>query len=364
MNILQIIDERWDSGITNYALVISNGLKKRGHKVIVAGLEDKPPTIQARRMYLNVQFLSSHLDIFGLIRIIKQEKIDLINVHTGSSHFLAILSLMIMREKVPIIRTRGDIRPPKNNLLNKLLYYKTDKFIAAAEFVKQMYKEIGIPEEKLVTVYQGIDIDKFPSKRKLTSSLFSEGSRGKRIGIVARLDPVKGHFSFLKAMSIVKKEFNDIEILIVGKEENIKQTELQNLAKDLGIQKNILFVGYTLNVPEIMDNCDIGVISSIGSEAVSRVLLEWMATGKPVVATKVGIIPEVVQEGVTGFVVAPDNIKDVADKVIYLLQNEDKLKNMGITARKFIEEKFNEETFIKNTEKIYRQVLDERKMKR
>ena len=165
-------------------------------------------------------------------------------------------------------------------------------------------------------------------------------------------------------MNIVKKKFNDIEILIVGKEENIKQIELQNLARELDIQKNILFVGYTLNVPEIMDNCDIGVISSIGSEAVSRVLLEWMSTGKPVVATKVGIIPEIVQEGGTGFLVAPNNIEDVADKIIYLLQNEDKLKSMGISARKLIEEKFSEETFIKNTEEIYQQVLHEKRMKR
>lgn len=361
MNILQLIDEPWDSGITNYALVLCDGLKKKGHKVILALLEDKPPVIQAQKMYLNTRSISSSMDFSNVASIIKEEEIDLVNAHTGGTHFLAVISAMMTGKKVAVVRTRGDIRPPKNNLLSKFLTYKTDKFITAAEFIKQMYVKIGIPEEKLVTVYQGVDINKFPPEKEMVSSLFTEKGKGIRIGIVGRLDPVKGHFGFLKAMSLVKKNFHDIEILIVGKEENVKQIELQNLAFRLGIQENILFFGYTLDVPEIMVNCDIGVISSVGSEAISRVLLEWMATSKPVVATRVGIIPEIVQEDITGFLVSPNNAHQMADKIIWLVENKDKLTSMGIASRKLIEEKFNEETFIEKTEQIYQEVLNKYK---
>jgi glycosyltransferase involved in cell wall biosynthesis len=358
VNILQIIDEPWDSGITNYGLVLSAGLKRNGHKVIVAALEDKLPAIQAQRMYLNVRFIKSPRDIFGIVNIINQEKIELINAHTGSAHFLAVVGAIIAGRKVAIVRTRGDVRPPRKSLLNRLLASRTDKFIIAANFIREMYLKIGLPEKKLVTVYQGIDIEKFSLEKKIMSSLFSEKTRGTRIGIVGRLDPVKGHFSFLKAISLLKKKFNDIEILIVGKEENVKQIELEALADELGIRANILFAGFTANVPEIMANCDIGVISSVGSEAISRVLLEWMASGKPVVATRVGIIPEIVQEGMTGFLVPADDPQAMAEKIGCLIANKDKLPAMGASARKIIEAEFSQNTFISNTELVYEGILN------
>ncbi len=357
MNIIEITDETWDSGITNYALILSAGLKRRGHNVVFVGLEDKPPVIQAKKIFLNVRFIKSRRDILRFIRIIEEEKIDLINAHTGSSHVLAVVSLLFAARKLKVVRTRGDVRPPKDNLLTKLLYFGTSKFIAAAEFIKNMYKDIGICEEKLITIYQGIDIDKFSSQSKLHSSLFSKGNREKRIGIVGRLDPVKGHFGFLKAMALVREKISDIEVLVVGKEENVKEIELKHLAKDLSIQRNILFIGYTKNVPEIMANCAIGVISSVASEATSRVLLEWMAAGKPVVATKIGVIPEIVQDGGTGFLVSPDNPQEMADKIVFLLQNKDRLESMQTLSRKLIEEKFSEEIFIEKTEQVYKEML-------
>ncbi|MFH1784224.1 MAG: glycosyltransferase family 4 protein [bacterium] len=362
MNIIQITDERWDSGITNYALALSVGLKKKGHKVVFVGLEDKPPVIQAKKMFLNVRYIKSTRDMLGFIRIIEEEKIDLINAHTGSSHTLSVVSALFAGRRLAIIRTRADRRAPKEGLLSKLVSYKTDRFITAGNFINDMYTELGVPEGKIETVYQGIDIEQFSATSTLHSSLFSEKDKKKRIGIVGRLDPVKGHYSFLRAMGLVKARIPDIEILVVGKEENVKEIELRHLARDIGIQENILFIGYTQNVPEIMANCAVGVISSVGSEATSRVLLEWMAAGKPIIATKVGVIPEVVKDGVTGFLVPPEDSEIMAEKVITLLEDDDVLKRMSKESRKLVEEKFSENVFVGHTEKIYAEILASRKI--
>ena len=122
MNIIQITDERWDSGITNYALSLSAGLKKKGHKVVFVGLEDKPPVIQAKKMFLNVRHIRSSKDFLGFIRIIEEEKIDLINAHTGSSHTLSVLSALFAGRRLAVIRTRGDRRAPGTGLLNALVF--------------------------------------------------------------------------------------------------------------------------------------------------------------------------------------------------------------------------------------------------
>ncbi|MDO8734528.1 MAG: glycosyltransferase family 4 protein, partial [Elusimicrobiota bacterium] len=173
---------------------------------------------------------------------------------------------------------------------------------------------------------------------------------------IGRLDPVKGHKYFLESAASVLKKIPNAKFLVAGKEENIKYKELKKLAAKLGIEKSVEFLGYVSDVSDFMSKCTLGVIASTGSEAVSRVLLEWMVCGKPVVATLVGCVSEILEEK---FLVSPCNAEALARKTVELLQNPAFAKNAGETNRKKIEEKFNIEKFVTETEKVFYEAIND-----
>ncbi len=352
MNILQIIDETWDSGITNYALSLSVGLNARGHNIIIACSEGNFTYQQALKAGLDRSVLGKVFDIQSIRKIILKRNIEIVNAHTGTGHSLAVIAAGLSKKKVAVVRTRGDIRKPKNNLLLRYLYERTDAFITPAEFIRLMYiNNCCLAPEKIFTVYQGIDAEKYYSGKQWSSD------RAIRIGIVGRLDPVKGHRYFIEAMAIVKKHIPDIQCMVIGQEKNISKQQLLQLSKKFGISNELVMTGYHEDIPRVMSSCDIGIIASTGSEAVSRVLLEWMASSCPVVGTNVGCIGEIIREGESGFVVHPGDPKAIADKVIYLIENHNIREKMGYNARRYVQEKYSIEAFLNQTLDVYNRVV-------
>lgn len=361
MNILHLIDEPWDSGITNYALVLAESLRKRGHKVSVGGWSGKPPLEQAAKMGIpTIPINFNRLNIFYLRSILKREKIEIINVHGGKSHFWCNLSFYQFRNNISLVRTRADIRTPSANFFNKYLYKRSDLIICAAGIIREgCLRSLSLPPSKFIIIYQGIDINKFKpvlDNKKLRRE-FVIPDDIPLIGIVGRLDPVKGHTTFLKAAQIVKQMVPRIKFIITGQEENIRWHELYQLVTALKLQNDVFYTRRRVDIVEIMNACAIGVIASNGSEAVSRVALEWMACGKPVVATKVGCLPEMIRPAETGFLVNPQDPQVMAQAMARLLADNKLLGQMGKEARVTTEKKFGIENFAANTEQAYLKVV-------
>ncbi|MEW6557345.1 MAG: glycosyltransferase family 4 protein [Elusimicrobiota bacterium] len=348
MKILQIIDIPWNSGITSYAIELSKGLAKKGHKIFFASLKNGLPNKLAQQAGFETINICSRKNpfvfdtVFQLAKFIQMCNIDIVNAYTGKCHFLAYLVLLISAKKFAIIRTKSDALYPKKSFL----YKKTKKVIAASEFIRKQYLEIGLEPEKVVTIYQGIDT----SVHEFTNSRVHEFI----VGIVGRLDPVKGHRYFLEAAKIVLRKIPDTKFLIAGKEENIKYSELKKLSEKLGIEKSVEFFGYVEDVYKFMSECSLGVVTSTGSEAVSRVLLEWMACGKVVIATSVGCIPEILDETA---LVPPFNAEILAQRILKFLETPSLMKNIAETNRKKIEKEFGYEKFMADTERIFNSVL-------
>lgn len=358
MKILHIVDVPWFSGITGYAMDVSRGLAGKGHKIFFAGVETGLPLEYARKDGFETVEICSRKNpfIFGSIlrlrKLVVEEGIDIVNAHTGKGHLLAYLTLMISPsgKKFSIIRTKSDAALPKKSFL----YDKTAKIIAASELIRKRYLDIGIAGEKVVTIYQGIEINQKPEPQLRTPN---PEPRTLRVGIVGRLDPVKGHKYFLEAAAKILKKSPDVKFSAAGIEANIKYNELKSAAKKLGIADSVAFYGYVDDVYRFMSKCSIGVIASTGSEAVSRVLLEWMSCGKPVVATSVGCIPEILDGK---FLANPRDSRSLSEKILKFLENPDDTAAAGKNNKKAIEEKFSFERFISETEKIYAESVRKR----
>jgi glycosyltransferase involved in cell wall biosynthesis len=151
-----------------------------------------------------------------------------------------------------------------------------------------------------------------------------------RIGVVARLDAVKGHSVLLEALAKIRDRLGGAEIAIAGEEKGVKRADLEVMARRLGIDRFLSWRGRLPDVLEFMRSCAAGVVPSVGSEAVSRAALEWMASGRALVASRVGALPELVAEELTGRLVNPGDPEDLSRGIRFLLERRETAEKWGM----------------------------------
>jgi len=370
LNILQLINVRWYNACAYYAVTLSYALKRRGHRVIVAGDPKSPPLLEAKKLGLEVyeglrlSYTSPWMMVYNVKRIadlIKKENIHMINAHRGEAHLVAALYKYVWKKDIPLIRTRGDTRPPKTNILNRYLNDNlTDQIIATAETLRKSYLQaLKIKQEKVSKITVGID-NKFFSPRPTDQGWKNRLGIGEGdlvVGMVGRLSPVKGHRYFIQAAELVIKKTQRVKFVVVGEDAQIKASQLKGVVGKSNIENNFHFAGKVDDIREIISIFDVGVVASVGSETICRVALEFMAMGKPVVGTSVNAIPEVIQHGVNGFVVPPGDGEALGEAILGLLKDQGKRINFGKAARSSVEKDFSLDQFAKKTEEIYFKLL-------
>ena len=369
LNILQLINVRWYNASAYYAIAVSQALSNRGHKVIVAGDFPSPPLEKAQQLKLKIHpgLNLSRLDHTSILQnlkrlsdIVKKEQIEVINAHRGEGHFYASLLKKISSPKLAIIRTRGDIRPPKANFFNHYLNHKlTDGVITSCKILEESYrKNLNFDSYNLRNIPVGIDTDYFtPAYKSRLRQELNLDEKTPVIGMVGRLSPVKGHSYFIEAAKYVHEKFPQAIFLIAGEDAQISKNQLNDKVKDSGISGNFIFLGKIPDVREAIGVLDIGVVASIGSESVCRVALEYMAMGKPVIGTNINAIPEVVHDKVNGLVVPPQEPRDLAGAIMKLAEDRVLREKFGQMSRKLACEKFSLEKLALATEEVYYQHL-------
>jgi len=372
LNILQLINVRWYNACAYYAVSLSYALHKRGHKVIVAGDPHSPPILKAKELGLLVYedlYLSYIIpwriiyNVKRMVDLVEAERIDIINAHRGEGHLIAALSKRFFKRQVPIVRTRGDVRPPRLNLFNHYLNDKlTDKIITTCQVLKESYINVlKMSQDKVINIPVGIDHEIFSPKEsnRISEDRLNIPEGNLVVGILGRLSPVKGHRYFVQAAEYVLKQIPHTIFIICGHDAQISVEDLKDMVEKMGMKDNFRFVGKVENPREIISLFDVGVVSSVGSETICRVALEYMSMGKPVVGTKVNAIPEVVEHEVNGLLVEPGNAQELAGALIELLQDEQKRKNYGEASRQMVLEKFTLDVFAQKTEEVYFSVLSQ-----
>jgi glycosyltransferase involved in cell wall biosynthesis len=371
LNILQLINVRWYNACAYYAITLAYALKRRGHRVIVAGDPKSPPLLEAQKLGLEVyedlclSHTSPGMVVYNIKRIadlVKQENIDIINTHRGEGHLVTALYRYIFKKKIPLVRTRGDTRPPKNNIFNRYLSNNlTDKIIVTAETLKEGYlQDLKIESKKVSKISVGID-EKFfyprpPDQRWKKGLNIDEDDLV--VGMVGRLSPVKGHKYFIQAAEFVLKKIPQAKFIIAGQDAQIKASQLKEMVKKSNMENNFRFVGRVNDIREIVSIFDVGVVASTGSETICRVLLEYMAMAKPVVGTSVNAIPEVILHRTNGFVVPPGDGEALGEAILQLLTDREKKISFGRAGRSLVEKNFSLEQFAKKTEEVYFELLE------
>jgi glycosyltransferase involved in cell wall biosynthesis len=343
MKILHILDEKWDSALTAYGLSAASALAARGHDVWVTARIGSFAESSALRRGLPYAPLRGFA---SLRRFVGRKAFDVVNTHTGSSHVLGLSS--VLGRRIALVRSQGDARTLRRRWGQSLVYRRTDAVLAASRLLARPYEKV-YPDLKgrVMTVYPGVAVP----------SLHPEPAAPLRVALVGRLDPVKGHAVFLEAIARLKDRLIDEQFLIVGEEKNVRREDLERRVRDLGIVRWVGFLGRLEHLGEFMFGCHAGVVASVGSEALSRVTLEWMARGRPVVATDVGGLSDLVVHGANGLLVKPQDPSALAEALWWILSNTDWRRAMGRGAWRTARERFGWERFADETEQAYRVAL-------
>ena len=211
--------------------------------------------------------------------------------------------------------------------------------------------------DKCSVVYNGVDLKKFSVETNCT--LKQKFGTDIIVGQIGTIEPRKGTEFFIKAAPMVLKKFPQAKFLIVGSPLPSQERyfeKMKNLVCEMGLEKNIVFTGFERHIQEKLKGMDMVVLASL-REPFSRVLLEAMACGKPVVATAVGGTPEMVINGATGILVPPADPLALANAIINILSDREMAKKMGMEGRKRVEEEFSIERYVRNIERIYEEIL-------
>lgn len=301
--------------------------------------------------------------IFRLARLLKEQQVDLLHIHLPYSGFVGRIAGRLAGVKHMVYTEHNVLEQYRylSCLINKLTYFMNDLVIAVSDEVRASvlanYRPFKQPE--IITVHNGIDVERVDRIHHSATADDVKGELGVPrdyliVGNVAHLYPRKGHEDLLEAAKTVLTANPKVAFVIVGR--GALDSQLKEKARRLGIEDNVIFTGFRTDVHSLMTTFDIFVLPSI-YEGLPVALLEAMALGRPVVATGVGGIPEVVRDGVEGFLVEPRNPRVLADKILDLLRSSQLRENMSQKAIARIEESFSIEAMVQKLEALYRKLL-------
>jgi len=275
---------------------------------------------------------------------------------------------IVLRKKIPLICHIDSIHDKSVNkisggIISKVAYRilnLANRVVAVSEWTRTKLIEYGVRPDKITVVYNGIDLDRFDSRSLRICSDFDfnkiytliNSLKGKVIiANVAMLYSWKGHQYFLFAASELLKMFKDTYFLIVG--DGPERRHLEKLSSNLGVSSNVIFAGRLQAdvIPSILSKTNICVLSST-VEQCPKVILEYMVAGKPIVATRVGGVPELVINGINGYLVPPKDHKAIAEAIIHLIENPDEARELGMNSRKMIEREFDMKTIVPKIEEL------------
>jgi glycosyltransferase involved in cell wall biosynthesis len=298
-------------------------------------------------------------------QFIKQQDISIVHTHGVRANLVARLAAK--QEGKPVVTTVHsvldydyDSRLKANfaRIITRLTNNKTDCFIAISGAIKNDLLKMGIPENKIELIYNGLDPGKFNTNHNLQALRERLGIKPDRlvISMIARLHPVKGQEYFLQAARIIKESGIPAQYLLVG--EGISRDKLEAMVDQLELRSDVIMPGYYSAVEDIYALSDIICLPSL-MEGLGLVVLEAMYFKVPVIASNVGGIPEIIKDGVNGLLVKPRDSQALASAVIRVISDQKLRNQLIIEGQKKVSE-FSPENMANRVENIYNKLLQQR----
>lgn len=297
-----------------------------------------------------------------VVRLLREHRIDVLQTHDAQTRRIGVIAAALTGVR-HITSVHGwifnDRKERAAKWLDARLIRQADAVIAVSDRLKQELEAAGVPPQRITVLRNAILLRDYAVAGTASSVRREFGIREDQpvISIVGRLSLEKGHEIFLQAASTIAKSHPDLRCLIVG--DGPLEPTLRQRVQELGLTAQVVFTGHRSQLADIYAATDVLVISSL-TEGIPNVLLEAFAHGKPAVATSVGGVPEVLEEGRTGWLVDVGDHQAIARHVVRLLDAPELRAQMGATARATIEQQFSFENRTKALETLYDRITHAR----
>ncbi len=352
----------WRGG-QNQVLLTVNGLRSIGER---AALVAHPDGELRRRAAEGLELIPmaprTEMDLtaaWRFSRVIKRLAPDVIHAHDPHGVAMASLALSLgsstAQGRAPrLVASRRVDFHLKGNSFSRWKYRQVDAFIAASEAIRQMLVADGVPAERSVTVHEGIDVDHVVAAPPVNvHEAFWLPHQAPVVGNVAALVPHKGQRYLVDAAHLVVQTVPDARFILLGEGE--LREHLQKQVHEHHLEKHVLLPGFRTDVLGCIKGFDLFVMSSV-TEGLGTSLLDAMACGRPIVATRAGGIPEIVEDGVNGALVPPRDAASLAAANVRALKDEGWRRRMGEAGLARVRERFTVDRMVEQTAAVYRRL--------
>ncbi|HET7296823.1 MAG TPA: glycosyltransferase family 4 protein [Gemmatimonadales bacterium] len=341
MRILQLMSCRGWSSDAYWAAGISGELERAGHDVTLVCRRGSESRVMRRARESGISRIETlgfaggvkpGTDVIDLRRLIGWlGAADVVHVHRGKEHWLAAVANRLARTPRPLVRTRHIVQPVRPHVLNRWLYREaTSLVVTVTEAIRRQYIAAElVPPERAVALPGGVDLLRFHPTLDGGAARRALGAAPDipLIGLVSGLRIMKGHEAAIEAARRLAGAGRRFHLLFVGG--GALDARIRQAVVTAGLSRHITVMGFVPDLPAAMAALDVALDPAIESDGMSRVVFEYLATGKPVIASRVGVVPEVLEDGKTAFLVPAGDAAALAQAIARLLDDPGLARKLG-----------------------------------
>jgi glycosyltransferase involved in cell wall biosynthesis len=366
--ILHLAANRWWTGSADPVIRMALAQRARGHRVRLGVIPGDRFEAKAREAGVDVVdglHLRARLapveylrDTQRLRRLVRDEGVDVVHTHHSHDHWMALAVRPPWADgtRAALVRTFHNHRSVKSGWPSRQLYRRTGAVFAVSRQIESRCRAVGIAADRVFWIPGVADVLRFagPADGGAVRDEFKLGDAPVIVS-VARLARNRGHELLLAGFRRLLADVPRARLLLVGKGET--RARLEALVAELGVGGAVVFTGYRdRDLPAVLAAADCFALMAAGSDDSCRAVLEAMAAARPVVARRVGALPETVVEGETGYLVGDDDPQSVAAALRALVTDRARARAMGAAGRRRAETEFSPDRSVDTVERVYRRL--------
>ncbi len=364
MKVLQILPALELGGVERGTVDLARALKLKGIEVVVISeggalvQELEREKIPHYTLPVGKKSLFSLSLVPRLVEIIQKERIDLVHARSRVPGWIAWLASR--KAGVPFVTTCHGYY--SKHPLSRVMGWGRKVIVPSHVIARHMIEDFGVAPERIVRIPRGVDLSQFPYH-----SAKYQGPAPKTFRVVnlGRFSPIKGQLEFLRAVHRVRQRGISLEVWLAGSEGKGKTRyteKIQETIHQLGLEKSVKLLGARRDVPQLLAEADLLVLSSLVPESFGRVLIEAGAVGTACIATRLGGALEIIEDGKDGLLVPPRDEEAMAEAIVRLLQNRNEAREMAHRLREKVEREFSLEQMAQKTLEVYQELKEEKRI--
>ncbi|WP_226581078.1 glycosyltransferase family 4 protein [Halobacillus litoralis] len=341
MKVLMLTDKLLTGGAESYFCKLENSLKHPKLQVYTAAAPGEMfNKLKRKGNYAQISRKNHLNNLLKITRIVVKQKIDLIHANSLKMALIAIFIKKTIRKNIKIVYTKHSLTllDSKASLFSFLMNKYVDRIIAVSQFEKDRLVSLGVKQQKIEVIYNGVDLKQFHFYEKETEDQFN-------IGILARLSEEKNHQLFIEIANKLK-EIPSVKFHIAG--DGPESDRISNMISTLGLTHKVSMLGNVDQPESFIKGMDLLLLTS-HLEVFPMVILEAMAVGTPVISINRGGIKEAILDGETGFLITDHSVDDFSSQIMSMHSDSEKTKKIVQAARRKVENEFSDNKMIDRT---------------